>query len=215
MKRKIIFISDTHLFGPGEVFLTEGLSKEQVFAKFLIFTRMNQDDLIAFLGDIIDMKNCPRARISDANWVLNKIKNHFQFYTRGNHEYDRGIGLPVRHFMPENIVIEHGHRVFDRKFIKWELKSPKGLPKWKFKLYEAINIIRDMFAKRKISKKDIKKFRAYYKKRVFIYDPKAFIIGHKHPRSFLKFYDKKNGVLYCITPKGRKSFFLSDFLKLI
>jgi len=157
-----------------------------------------------YIGDIVDLKNCPKSKIDEAKKLIKFISiNAGENYIPGNHELAYGNKTLIKY---KKVLLTHGDMFFwpQKKIVHWRgggIKEGMAMPFW------LIFWIKNYF--RKLLPKKIKTS-AY--KRIYeiatapAYQCHTVIIGHEHPDKIIKkTYAENNGppVDIYILPRGR------------
>ncbi|KPA11084.1 hypothetical protein MHK_008697 [Candidatus Magnetomorum sp. HK-1] len=157
-----------------------------------------------YIGDIVDLKNCPKSQIPEARKLIEHIeKNAGDNYLPGNHELSYGNKPFIKY---NRVLLTHGDMFFwpQKKIVHWRgggIKAGMSLPLWL--TFRLKNYFRELLPKN-ICPEAYK--RIYETATAPAHKCHTVIIGHEHPSQILKkTYAQNNGPpidLY-ILPRGR------------
>jgi len=184
----MIIYSDLHLYGahsPMKEALTFG---KDVF----------------YIGDNVDLKNCPRRLLQDAYHLVRHIKkNAGDNYLPGNHELSYGKKTFIQY---HRVLLTHGDIFFwpQKKIVHWRGGGIKaGISNFMWCLFRVKNYFRDLWPM-PIHSKHFEKI--YQTATAPGFQCHTVIIGHEHPHKIIKkMYSLNNGpeIAIIILPRGK------------
>ncbi|MBF0451810.1 MAG: hypothetical protein HQK75_13990 [Candidatus Magnetomorum sp.] len=159
---------------------------------------------IFYIGDNVDLKNCPRSQINDAQHLLKKIEqNAGDNYLPGNHELSYGKKTFIHY---HRTLLTHGDIFFwpQQKSVHWRGGGIRaGISKCMWYFLRLKNCFMDLWPL-KIRQAVLKKI--YQTATAPAYQCHTVIIGHEHPHEMIKIpYSENNGpeITIYILPRGR------------
>lgn len=177
---KLIFYSDLHFFAPHSIEIKLEFGSD-----------------IYYIGDIIDMANCKKDKVSEADSYRIFLKNNCKGnFLNGNHELSLDTDIFIKR---KGICITHGD-IFDwekEKFDYWRTKKKPGKKAIKRFGVKILHFFRKIKSKGSISKKTMTKAAQYAKEQKC----HTIVFGHKHPA---KLVDQiHDGIRIVCVPRGK------------
>jgi len=185
---KMVIYTDLHIFGAHKPIKTPLMYGPDIF----------------YIGDNVDLKNCPHSKVSDAQNLVQVIETHAgRNYLPGNHELSFGRKLYLQY---HRVLLTHGDVFFwpKNRMAHWRGGSMQpGISKSLWWILRIKNAMVKMWPVR-ISPMVHK--RMYDIATSTEYQCHTVIIGHAHPqRTIRKTYSEKGSptVDLYVLPRGR------------
>jgi len=184
----MIIYTDLHIFGAHKPIKTSLLYGPDIF----------------YIGDNVDLKNCQRSRLSEANQLLKTIeKNAGNNYLPGNHELSFGKRLFIKY---HRVLLTHGDIFFwpENKMSRW--RGGKIRPGISSSLWWFLRFKNALVHIWPVSVSPLVIRRMYGIATSPDYNCHTVIIGHAHPKHIIQTtYTELDGpcVNFYILPRGR------------
>jgi hypothetical protein len=184
----MIIYSDMHWFGAHSSINEPLIFGEDIF----------------YIGDNVDLKNCPTQHLNEAKKLMHYIqKNAGTNYVPGNHELSYGDQTFIKY---HRVLLTHGDIFFwpHKKIVRWrggELSA--GISPLMWYVFRLKNYVKDLWSI-PINTKHFKKI--YQTAIAPAYQCHTVIIGHEHPHRIVKIpYSINDGpeINIYVLPRGK------------
>jgi hypothetical protein len=184
----MIVYTDLHIYGAHKPIKTDLLFGPDIF----------------YIGDNVDLKNCPRSRLSEAHKLIETIEtNAGSNYLPGNHELSFGKRSFIRY---HRVLLTHGDIFFWPKNRVNQWRGGKFQPGISNALWWFLRFKNALIHLFPIHISDLVIRRMYAIATSPEYQCHSVIIGHAHPHRIIQTtYSEKDGpsVDLYILPRGR------------